>query len=175
MASIKNYEIILEKYFPENHPNAAQPTRFRDRFLLALQCPDCPHTLDLSKTINTQCAKCSRADLCPKSHLIKGNFDLWEKRINEVQLGKATLSIKQWAGTPHKSFRETLMKFDYTSSIGVQKIRYRYGWEVECPNQYDSNVMAAKNGTTFENWLAEFREADKTKPMAIIHFTDFRY
>lgn len=177
MSAITNYEIILEKYFSESHQRTkrSRPTHFRDSFLLALNCPDCPNTLNLDKTADSQCENCPRVGLHPKLHLVKSNFPIWSKWISEVNAGKATLSIKQWVGSPQKSIRETLIKFDSTSNIGVQKIRYRYGWEVDCPNRYDSHELAANNGMSLEDWQAIFCNADRSKPMAIIHFTDFRY
>ena len=36
-------------------------------------------------------------------------------------------------------------------------------------------TLAANDGLSVSDWLAWFKCYDKTKPLAIIHFTDFRY
>lgn len=74
MEKKKTYVLMLSEFFPKTHNKAGMPTEFKE------------------KVLNKK-----------KIHTIRANFPLWEKRIKEVQEGRAVLSIRQWTGEPYRS------------------------------------------------------------------------
>lgn len=90
---MKTYVITLSKQFMKSHPQAGQPTMFKEKLL------------------NKQ-----------KLHTIRGNYDLWKKRLDEVQEGKALLSIREWEGMPYRSKQVEIIKVTKDSGCGVQRI-----------------------------------------------------
>lgn len=100
---MKTYVITLSERFPVNHTRRGEQTFFREKFLLAIGCPDCKTEQDLSGENISDCNGCWVATKEPKLHTIRANFPLWEKRIAEVQRGEACLSVRQWSGSPYKS------------------------------------------------------------------------
>ena len=111
-----------------------------------------------------------------KVHTIRANYELWKKKIDEVKSGKAELVLKQWSGLPYRSSPELLFKYDDKDDIDVSKLTYEEGKglivndEVIVPTE----ILAKNDGLTlqeFEDWFKVF----PTEPMAIIHFTGFRY
>ena len=114
-----------------------------------------------------------------KKHTIRGNYELWAKRFEKIKAGKAILSIRIWEGKPYNSKQIELLTFDNTKGIGIEKILFDdYLYSCLINNKrfsVGSEMIAENDGLTpndFENW---FRGYDFSKPMAIIHFTDFRY
>ena len=84
---MKTYVITLSRYFPAKHSKAGEPTQFRDAFYEGM--------------VFNRGSECTC--LRPKLHTIRANYPLWEKRIKDVQDGKAFLSIRQWTGRPYWS------------------------------------------------------------------------
>lgn len=145
---MKTYVIILSEKFPTTHPRNGQETEFGRSFLNG-----------------------------KKIHTIRGNFPLWEKRLKEVQEGRAVLSIRQWTGAPYRSPQKELARLTGSNGVGVQALKLKDlfsstvidGEKVELPD------LAAHDGLSFSDWYDWFRKVDLRQPMAIIHFTKFRY
>ena len=114
----------------------------------------------------------------PKIHTIRRNYPLWKKRIKEVQDGKAILSLRYWSGKPYNSKQVEFAKLDKESGVGIQNLR----WMTTCTGLItDSNRLISdtelciNDGLSLEDFREWFRKYDLSKPMAIIHFTNFRY
>lgn len=145
---MKTYVIILSEKFPTTHPRKGQETEFGRSFLNG-----------------------------KKIHTIRWNFPLWEKRLKEVQEGRAVLSIRQWTCAPYRSPQKELARLTGSDSVGVQALKLKDlfsstvidGEKVELPD------LAAHDGLSFSDWYDWFRKVDLRQPMAIIHFTKFRY
>lgn len=142
---MKVYVLTLSKKFMSTHPRAGQLTNFFDKIK--------------NKT---------------KKHTIRGNYDLWKKRIDEIHHGKAILSIREWSGKPYASPQIELMK---TTQVSVQKLeRTLLGWFVD---DVDKDLcfyeLSANDGLSFEDFKSWFKSVKINEPMAIIHFTNFRY
>ena len=113
----------------------------------------------------------------PKKHTIRSNYPLWLKRITEVQAGKAVLSVRQWTGKPYRSPQEEIAILTNEDGLGIQELKmidlFRpttiNGNRVELPD------LAANDGLSFNDWYDWFKSYDLKQPMAIIHFTKFRY
>jgi hypothetical protein len=151
---MKTYVITLSEYFPVKHKRVGEKTNFKKKFLNG-----------------------------EKTHTIRMNYPLWEKRIKEVQKGRAVLSIRQWTGKPYRSKQIEIATLTAKNGIGVQKLIF-VGNDIMLPvveyggNKFrsmDRYRLASNDGLSFKNWVDWFRGYDLSKTMAIIHFTKFRY
>lgn len=117
-----------------------------------------------------------------KSHTIRGNFELWKKRFEKINRGEAVLSVRIWDGIPRKSKQLEIFKYNYTHKIGVQEICFIQN-NIERPCIFEDNYasrnhiqeIAKNDGLSVEDFKEWFKKYDLNKPMAIIHFTSFRY
>lgn len=99
----------------------------------------------------------------------------------EVQAGKAVIDVYYWDGKPYgKGVKQVVFAtLDKDSGCGVQRVvfidgditRPLVGWDIE-PETTD---MAKNDGLPFDDFKAWFEGYDLSLPMAIIHFTKFRY
>jgi hypothetical protein len=152
---MKTYVITISRFFPKTHKKAGNPTFFLER-------------------INS----------LVKLHTIRGNYPLWKKRIEEVSNGDAVLSVRYWTGKPYNSKQEEAFLFDKSCGVGVEKleffkdkdevasIKYPLIDNIICP---DINKIAERDGLSYEDFKEWFKKYDLSQPMAIIHFTHFRY
>ena len=158
---MKTYVITLSRYFPVKHSKAGEPTNFRDAF-------------NAGQVFNrgSECLY-----LRPKLHTIRANYPLWKKRIKDVQEGKAFLSVRQWTGKPYRSKQIEIARLTAANGVGIQKLELTNDF-TECivGDHHHSYVTVAKNdGLHPADWLDWFSAYELSEPMAIIHFTKFRY
>ena len=156
---MKTYVITLSSHFLANHKRAGEETHFKEKFLLGQGLTDYD-TLSMAKL-----------------HTIRSNYPLWEKRIKEVQKGRAVLSIRQWTGKPYRSKQVEIATLTAESGVGIQLMESTNDF-AECivGGHHHSYVSVAKNdGLRPDDWLDWFSAHDLSKPMSIIHLTKFRY
>ena len=157
---VKTYVITLSRHFLANHKRAGEETHFKEKFLLGQGLTDYD-TPSMAKI-----------------HTIRANYPLWEKRIKEVQDGRAVLSIRQWIGKPYRSKQVEIATLTAENGVGVQKLEFYNNTLGLChigivyQRKYE---LAHNDGLSFEDWKEWFRGYDLSEPMAIIHFTKFRY
>lgn len=151
---MKTYVITLSRNFLAKHSKAGEPTNFKEKFLKG-----------------------------EKVHTIRANYSLWEKRIGEVEDGKAVLSIRQWTGKPYRSKQVEIARLTAKDGVGIQKLSFDkdkdgvssfkfFDIDGRC---FDRKTLANNDGLSLEDWEEWFRGYDLSKPLAIIHFTKFRY
>ena len=180
---MKTYVITLSKYFLATHKRAGEKTHFKEKFLLGQGCPDCASPQDLSGINISDCNGCVRACSFPKLHTIRANYPLWEKRVKEVQEGRAVLSIRQWSGKPYCSKQVEIARLTAENGVGIQKLSFDKDKDGVASLRYfningkyiDRETLANNDGLSKEDWQEWFRGYDLSKPMAVIHFTKFRY
>lgn len=151
---MKKYIITLSKFFLKQHIRAGEETGFKDSFLKG-----------------------------KKVHTIRANYNLWEARIKEVQEGKAVLSIRQWSGLPYRSKQDEITELSKEDGVGIQKLTFNkdsngefFLEDFDIDGKYiDFDKLAANDGLLKEDWYRWFKKYDLSKPMAVIHFTSFRY
>lgn len=151
MEKKKTYVLTLSKAFPKTHKRAGEPTEFREKLLKK-----------------------------EKIHTIRANYELWRKRIAEVRAGRAVLSVRQWTGKPYASPQEEIARLTAENSVGIQKLCFpnRLTALVDYPERklsVDFKLLAKNDGLSLADWCDWFRHYDLSKPLAIIHFTNFRY
>lgn len=157
MSKVKTYNVMLSKVFPVTHPKAGEETDFKPKVMCAFD--------------NTPC-------YLKKLHTIRANYDLWKKRIDEVVAGEAELCLRQWSGKPYRSKTVVIKRLRSDDGVGIQKL---YFPQYECYGIINNEVvvsireLANNDGISIDDLEAWFKDFDKSKPLAIIHFTNFRY
>lgn len=104
-----------------------------------------------------------------KIHTIRRNLPLWQKRFEQINKGEACLSIRQWTGKPYASKQVELKRLTKEDGIGLQK----YDWYSFYPAS--SATLAHNDGLNLRDWQLWFQDVQEGTPLAIIHFTKFRY
>jgi len=186
---IKIYRMPISRVFPATHPKKGQKTYFDNKIKIGIcwdrrtnnncpahahkpNCYNCEYYVDIEGHSNSI-----------KLHTIRANYELWRKRIDEVNAGNAILVLYEWTGKPYHSKTNELFRFDKDSGIGIQEFKLNsiedtYSWSLIDNRFFDShNIIdfATNDGlslTDFKDW---FKNYDLSKQMAIIHFTKFRY
>lgn len=140
---MKKYVLIVSEKFPQTHQRAGEDTNFIQQIKDGV-----------------------------KKHTIRGNYDLWKKRINEIQAGKAYLSIRIWIGKPYRSKQKEILQL---TEVGIQKLESWYFFYAinDLESEITNEDLSANDGLSLDDFKDWFKKAKY--PMAIIHFTDFRY
>ena len=160
---MKTYVLTLSRNFPATHSKAGQPTFFKDKMHAAITHND---------------------EYWNKLHTIRANYPLWRERFNQIARGEACLSVRQWTGKPYCSKQVEIARLTAEDGIGLEVLRIDkdgslsaqqdpYGWYTHV----SASRVAQNDGLSLEDWCEWFANPayDKTQPLAIIHFTKFRY
>lgn len=151
---MKTYVLIVSEKFPKGHNRSGQDTNFP----LSIKHYD-------------------------KIHTIRANYPLWKKRFEEIDKGLAILSVRVWLGKPYRSKQGEIFRYDKTKGIGIEEIK-NLGIDNELAFYISTDrhllpvnisELAKNDGLSEEDFKDWFSNYDLSKPMAIIHFTDFRY
>lgn len=154
MKKIKTFVLTVSEIFPSTHSRKGEETDFVEKI---------------------------RDE--KKIHTIRKNYKLWKERINQIQKGEAVLSIRVWTGKPYKSPQKEIIQLDSSSGIGVQLlfIDFSKSWfetteaNKQTDHYYSFDTLAYNDGLLIEDFEEWFKGIDKEEPLAIIHFTKFRY
>lgn len=158
------YYLTLSQVFPSTHCRAGEPTEFEAAFNAG---QDLPNGDTFAKY--------------RKLHTIRANYDFWAKRFEKIAAGKAVLSIRQWVGKPYGkgSTQREIARLTREDGIGIQKMTI-IGCATIHPIYVDSHSVTCKtlannDGLDEADWCNWFEGYDLTEPLAVIHFTKFRY
>lgn len=155
---MKTYVLTVSRTFPTTHKRAGEPTYFTEKIACALFCSgDCNDCNFKSKKI----------------HTIRSNYNLWEKRIKEINEGKAILSIRYWSDKPYRSPQIQLCLL---TEVGLQKLENPSNFvyaEID-GKKCNWEDLAANDGLSFDDFCDWFK-VKQDEPMAVIHFTNKRY
>lgn len=181
---MKTYVLTVSRVFPCTHKRKGERTNFVCKILHTINFNE--SGVDLYRICSNECeTSCFRRLIDPKLHTIRANYELWAKRIEQVQKGEAILSIRYWSGKPYQSKQVEICQLDKDSGISVQKITF-FESDIYCPYAYgldgisnepvyNVSLIAKNDGLSLEDFKEWFKGYDLSKPMAIIHFTKFRY
>lgn len=151
---MKTHVIIISRQFPKTHPWAGQETYFP----MEIICQN-------------------------KIHTLRANYDLWKRRIDEVVSGKAVLSLRYWEGKPYRSKQITFATRTAADGVGIQmgvltnlafSVANEQGGAIHWKH-IPISAVAKNDGLSREDFKAWFKGYKLTEPLAIIHFTKFRY
>lgn len=146
---MKTFVLTVSKQFPITHERAGKDTGFIQ---------------NISKLFSIENTKI---------HTIRSNYDLWAKRVKDINDGKAILSIRYWSEKPYRSKQVEICRLE---RIGIEKLEDPQNFvfaSIEGKN-IDWEVVAKNDGLSFRDFCEWFKVRQK-EPMAVIHFTDFRY
>lgn len=169
---MKTYVLTLSRTFPATHPRKGEPTNFDYQLLNAVWRA---HNMSIGLP-----------QYGMKLHTIRSNYELWSKRFKQIDDGKAALSIRYWTGKPYHSKQTEICKLTREDGIGIQKMEFlafQEGYRKDAGIWIAGNVfpidereqIAINDGLTLQDWDDWFKSCDLSKPLAIIHFTKFRY
>ena len=156
---MKTYVLTLSHSFPANHAMHGKPTYFREKFL-------------------------GTPGMLRKLHTIRANYTLWAKRFEKIAAGDACLSVREWMGAPYRSKQREIARLTKEDGIGLQKLQLevadklfgKYHVRIDDGCGSASIIeLATNDGLQLEDWKDWFRNYNLSKPLAIIHFTNFRY
>lgn len=121
-----------------------------------------------------------------KIHTIRANYPLWKNRIEQVQKGEAIISLRYWSGKPYKSKQIEFCQLDNNSGIGVQALYFEFERLLEpfvssedsengTQTYLSTHKIAVNDGLIYPDFKEWFKSYKLNEPMAIIHFTHYRY
>lgn len=119
---MKTHVIILAKTFTAGHRRAGEPTHFKEKFLSG-------------KKITT----------------IRQGI-LWEKRIKEVQEGRAILSVREWSGKPYNSKQTIIKEFTHEDNLRCCV------FDVDAP-PVSLEQLAKNDGLEVEDFMSWFKNS----------------
>lgn len=146
---MKTHVLIISETFPSTHKNKGLKTEF------------------LKSIINQM-----------KIHTIRQNFNYWNKKISEVQEGKAILSVRKWSGKPYFSTQIELFQFTKQHGVSIQKINSLTNQNCILDNGKNINLdkISKNDGLSELDFIEWFGLKKKSlNDLAIIHFTNFKY
>lgn len=170
---MKTYYLTLSQTFPATHPRKGENTDFRTKLLSAR------YRQEGGTLYTASDGKC-------KLHTIRANYPFWAKRFEKINAGEAVLSVRQWSGKPYRSKMIEIARLTKDDGIGIQKLEFKKERGIMFPrhvterpivrNMIVPTIRLAENdGLSYDDWLEWFETYDLSKPLAIIHFTNFRY
>ena len=187
---IKRYRLSVSRIFPATHPRKGDRTEFVCKILRSLNLQPLERNNHFYRCANECGTSCSRMLLDKKLHTCRANYDLWAKRMAEVQAGRAVIELCYWSEKPYRSKQVVFATLDKDSGCGVQKVEW---WSVsnfwavyttmpddDCGSQdfyseVETKTLAKNDGLSLDDFKSWFKGYDLSKPMAIIQFTNFRY
>jgi hypothetical protein len=118
-----------------------------------------------------------------KLHTIRANYELWKKRFEQIDKGEALLSVRIWTGKPYNSKQKEIFRYTNSDHIGIQKLK---SWDLGNGFAFyidksgivlpvEISELAKNDGLSKEDFLNWFSGYNLNEPMAILHFTGFRY
>lgn len=144
---MKTYTIKVAKTFPFYHERKGQLTNFETKIL----------HLD-------------------KIHTIRGNYELWRKRLEVNHDQNISLNLTEWAGRPYHTKSNLLFSLSKNiNGIGLQKLQYIENTVLVDDNPGELEELAKNDGLSVSDLEKWFLPYDKVQPMSLIHFTSFRY
>ena len=180
MKKQRTYYLTLSQTFPATHPRKGEPTGFVDKIQEALNYVKYHGIEGMQPT--------KRAKL----HTLRGNYNRWYKIFEQIYAGEACLSLRVWSGKPYRSKMIEIARLTKDDGIGLQRLQFLPGpegtmsdfrlsidWRLRNHDEALelAHAIAKNDGLSFADWKDWMfgNGQDFRTPLAIIHFTNFRY
>lgn len=139
----KTYVLIVSEKFPAHHFRKGESTNFIHKIL---------HEVKL--------------------HTIRNNYEGWKLKIDEVNSGKAIISLRIWNGRPYVDKQIEILQI---TKLGIQKLQFQDGWAVVDDHTLVPIYKIADNDGLNKEELHAWFKGFPTHELALIQFTKFRY
>jgi hypothetical protein len=140
---MKTYTLLISKTFLNGHRKEGDPTDFIGKIIAGV-----------------------------KIHTIRRNYEFWLNRANEINSGRAVLSLRFWSGKPYCSKQIKIMELN---KISVQKLDGRNTeYAIVDGKKVPWELIARNDGLSLDDFKDWFKGYTKNA-LAIIQFTDFKY
>jgi hypothetical protein len=142
--------LMLSTAFMKGHSKAGKPTEFKAKLLAGT-----------------------------KLHTIRGNFEWWQRKAQQINAGEMELSIRQWSGKPYNSQQVEVARL---SHLEVQRFEAAYGstdpqprvWIDGCEVENVEQV-AHNDGLELAEWQEWFFKHTNHFEGVVLQFTSFKY
>lgn len=167
---MKPIVLIVSRQFQTKHPRKGQPTNFADKIKNAIAIMNGQQRLTGSEPPTAL-----------KLHTLRGDLQKWTKYLELIKAGTHYLSIREWAGRPRQSAQVEVLRLTKDNLIGLQRLDFipdnsGKSFSVMVDHKIlPIDKLANNDGLSLQDWVSWFKGTDLTQPMAIIHFTRFRY
>ena len=188
MKKQRTYYLTLSQTFPATlHPRKGEPTYFKEKMhngLLWEKGENVGYALNPSFAIP--------GGIQLKLHTLRGNYNRWYKIFEQIYAGEACLSLRVWSGKPYRSKMIEIARLTKDDGIGLQRLQFLPGpegtmsdfrlsidWRLRNHDEALelAHAIAKNDGLSFADWKDWMfgNGQDFRTPLAIIHFTNFRY
>lgn len=182
---IIHYSIAVSPRFPADHKRKGEPTYFV--FKIENEIHD--YEFSSIKQYDDNNNETLIVIYDRKLHTIRKNYPMWVKRMEKVNRGEAVIDIFCWKlpGGRYTKGNEPVVfaTLDKDSGCGVQVVNPNNEltfWYVPITEDLKDfskpiyvNELAKNDGLSLYDFKSWFKGYDLSQPMAIIHFTSFRY
>ena len=142
--------LMLSTAFMKWHSKAGKPTEFKQKLLAGT-----------------------------KLHTIRGNYEWWQGKAEQINAGEMVLSIRQWSGKPYRSQQVEVARL---TELHVQRFEAAYGSTDAKPRVWvdgcevaNVELVANNDGLELEDWQEWFFKHTNHFEGAVIQFTAFTY
>ena len=142
---MKRVILIVSETFPKAHPKSGEPTLFVKKIHKGM-----------------------------KIHTLRKSYPYWKKKIDMVLRGEAALHIRVWSGKPYRSPQREILKLTSHDGVGIQKVMLTDEKKLVISESGIGHWIAKNDGLNSIDFASWFKDVP-TEPMALIHFTPFRY
>ena len=142
--------LMLSTAFMKGHSKAGKPTEFKAKLLAGT-----------------------------KLHTIRGNFEWWQRKAQQINAGEMELSNRQWSGKPYRSQQVEVARL---SHLEVQRFEAAYGSTDPQPRVWidgcevaDVEQVAHNDGLELAEWQEWFFKHTNHFEGVVLQFTSFKY
>lgn len=183
---MKTFVLTVSTQFPATHKRRGEKTHFTEQILKSQSIPDYwKWVFEVncnSKEVHEFAFNFDYTVSNQKLHTIRKNYPLWKKRINLVLAGLAILKVCYWQ-LPGGRFAKgnkliEICRLDKDSGIGIQKLYFSFDnvlYPVVFPRPLKILELAKNDGLSTDDFKEWFRNYKLDEPLALLHFTNFKY
>ena len=180
---MQTYYLTLSQTFSAKHPRKGEPTNFKEKVMDAI-C--------VAHGIDRRPKGIIDGLHGYKLHTLRGNYNRWYKIFEQIYAWEACLSLRVWSGKPYRSKMIEIARLTEIDGIGLQRLQFLPGpdgtmsdfrlsidWRLRNHDEALelAHTIAKNDGLSFADWKDWMfgNGQDFRTPLAIIHFTKFRY